>query len=155
MVSDKIYFCGVCGAEESVQTNHFGEIYTECKHCNNNILSCKEAPKREHNAIATLHHYRFNLTDSETQNKKYQDLIDNLKEKGFKKHIDRAPFYMGQFSNKWNCLAEKNGQQFKIYDIDTFEDQYVSDGIRLYDWTEVQYLNKRIKEGYYLSIERL
>ena len=41
-VTYKKYRCRTCFNVQEVQTNHFGEIYSKCKLCNNDVLECIE-----------------------------------------------------------------------------------------------------------------
>ena len=42
---------------------------------------------------------------------------------------------------------------FKVYNKDTFENQYITDKGRLFNWFEEVVPNKDIKVGYYLYIQ--
>lgn len=147
-VSSKKYKCGICGQEQNVQTNHFGEIYSGCKNCSNTTLYCIEPEaQRIPDCTYVLKYYYFNI---ETQEKEYIDLVQKMKELNYKKWEDLCPFYTGDFFKKWEYIKSFDSKEMNIYNPEQFEGPYISDGIRLHDWVECKLDNKRIKKGYYL-----
>jgi len=144
-ISNKVYYCPVCGNEENHSTNHYGEIYTSCRKCSNTGLYCKENPPTNHDKTAQIVFYRFNLDNSEGV--EYTNLIREITKRGF---------------SKFSCLIEwKTIQALKTHDRETvylynstqFDNQYVSNIGRIFNWFEAAYPNRDIREGYYLIFE--
>lgn len=144
------YKCGVCGNEEQVQTNHIGEIYSECKYCGNGVRFCLDAPKRQVDKRVIFNFYCFDISN-EDEEIRYNNLLELMKSKNYKKFEEVAPYCIEKYTKKWKMLKLKDKTQFNIYNANQFNGQYVSDGIRLFDWRECVFSNKRIKQGYYLT----
>ena len=143
----KMYFCPVCGYEDDKSTNHYGEIYSGCKNCKNVVLYCKE---RECNKIpeskCRIIFYHFDL-NKEGQEREYNKLEEELFKKGYNK-FDTLDEY-----SAYKALKEYNNKTTNIYNIKQFDNQYISDIGRIFNWYEYIWDNKKIKDGYYLEFE--
>lgn len=145
LVSVKNYVCGLCGEESLHSTNHFGEIYTPCKKCGNGSLFCKG---HEPTGIETkINVYRFDTGMPEQLNE-YKALKAMLKSKGYK-------LFDCISSKKWNYfnILKEHGAA-KISFEYVFDNQWNTNLGRLFDWYEEIYPNKKIKQGYYLSLTK-
>jgi hypothetical protein len=142
--SVKTYVCGLCGTEIDTYTNHFGEIYTPCKKCGNGILYCKgNEPAKGLETKLTV--YRYNIENHE-EAKAYKALKNELKAKGFKLFDSISSVKYGYFDNL-------RTHETALLNTDSiFDNQWVSNLGRLHDWYEEIYQNKKIKEGYYLTL---
>jgi len=142
------YQCPVCDNIENHGTNHFGEIYCHCKKCGNSVLYCiepeaiKEREQRNTNKCV-LHYYRFDISDKE-QAAQYKEFCTRLAGLGLTKWD-----YIS--NDRISEMQKFDGKELTIYDKGQFDNQYVSDAGRLFNWKEQIYPNKKIKNGYYLT----
>lgn len=142
------YKCPQCGNIEEHGTNHFGEIYCHCKKCKGSPLYCIEpealaAMNERQQSKVLLTYYRFDISQPE-EHKQYKLLCKELKAKGLVKWD-----YIG--IDRIVEMEKFNGKEIIIYDKDQFDNQYVSDAGRLFNWKEQIFPNKKIKNGYYLT----
>lgn len=142
------YKCPVCGNIEKHGTNHFGEIYCPCKKCKNSVLYCNEpealeAREQRKQDKAVLTYYRFDISQP-VQATQYKALCSQLQAQGLTKWD-----FVGL--DRMTEMEQHNGKEVTIYDKDTFDNQYISDIGRLFNWKEQIYPNKKIKNGYYLT----
>lgn len=152
-ITFKSYYCGICGTEEEIETNHYGEIYSPCKCCGNSVRACKENIETPNNKV-TLHYYRFDISEQQEKDK-YDNLVKYLNDKNYKKpFLDVAPYCTSKFHLKWSYIAKKDNSELNVYNQTQFDTQFVSDGIRLHQWCEALYPNKKIKEGYYIIFDK-
>ena len=152
MITSKEYKCRICGETEKVETNHYGEIYSSCRICGNNVRSCVEAtPKVDATAILTS--YRYDISNPEDR-LRYEELTSQMRVYALTKH-EEISLDAIKHSFKWRQIeANLNGKVMPIYNHEQFKGQYCSAGIRLYDWCEAIFENKNIKVGYYLTQRR-
>lgn len=151
----RLYGCPVCGWQKEIGTNHTGEIYVECGNCRNSPLYFAEKDMnagREY-GLAVLHYYRYDLSDEVSDAPAYRELRARLKAQGFKvwKEPDRTPYKPGA---DVRAYERHNGATVRLYDPAQFDNQYVSNLGRLHQWKEATYLNKKIKEGYWLELHQ-
>ncbi len=147
-ISDKKYQCLVCGNVEIHSTNHFGEIYCNCKKCGNGGLECMEpeaiSSRKNNPVIVTkLHKYRFDISQPE-QKKEYIALKAELKAKNYKLHDSISGIKHGYF-DLLPC-------EIKIDISYVFDNQWNSSAGRVFDWKEEIYPNNKIKQGYWLEL---
>lgn len=146
----KRYYCPTCGYETSVETNHFGEIYSGCKRCGSIQLYCKEyegiaALNSREQIIVKLEFYRFNIgIDREWE--KYKKLTSKLESN---KTVQFA--YTISLHKRIKELKKSAERGVVLYDPMQFKDQFVSNIGRIYSWEEMEYDNKLIKEGYFIN----
>jgi len=141
--SIKDYYCPVCNNIESHGTNHFGEIYSRCKNCDNSVLYCKSAERPEPDETFVFLTYRFNM-EYKPERELYETLKEQMKNFGYEKF------------NVWGthehsvALQNHHGRHIGIFSPEKFESQYVSTIGRVHNWFEFIFPNKNIKTGYYL-----
>lgn len=142
-ISAKTYVCGLCGDESQHSTNHFGEIYTPCKKCGNGSLFCKGY---EPTGLETkINVYRFDISDKE-QAAQYSQLKKELKAKGLK-------LFDAISGAKWDYFDKLRAAESAKISFDyVFDNQWNTNLGRLFDWYEEIYPNKKIKQGYWLSL---
>lgn len=151
-ITTKRYQCPVCNYIDNISTNHFGEIYSSCRKCGaTQPLKCIEPEANENRpiVITTLHHYYFHLED-EKEKIEYHKLVESLIEtrKIFTALI-REPY------KTFQKFKEYDGKKVHLYSDWVTDNQWSSEeGLRIFDWEEAIYPNKRIKEGYYLDITK-
>lgn len=147
MISVKNYFCPLCKSVEEHSTNHFGEIYCRCKTCGRSLLYF-EGEKFEgcNKSVFKLVYYYLNL-ENEHDAIEYELIENNCKTLGYKKWKNH--FYTFTKIKQMDMFRLRSGD-VNVYNKDTFDNQYISDLGRIFDWEEMVYPNKRIKEGYYL-----
>ena len=147
-ITNKLYYCPVCNNEENHSTNHFGEIYTSCRKCGNSVLYCKENVEKLSNPDkqAKIIFYHFNV-EKENEKEAYFNLKTELKNKGYK------IFNVITEYKSIQALKSHDQKIISIYDFTQFDNQYVTDIGRVFNWYEAVYPNKRIKEGYYLILD--
>lgn len=144
-VTKKEYYCPVCGKTEMVSTNHYGEIYSGCKSCGNSVLYCAEGEgKGKPDGKCKIVFYHFNL-DNEFEREQYKQLRNNLSNKGYRK-FDTYEKYQS-----YKAFKEHDGREVNVYKKDQFDNQYVSDIGRIFDWYEYIWDNKNVIDGYYLE----
>lgn len=105
------------------------------------------------NLITTLHWYRFN-TENESEKEKYLKMSETLKEKGLKVfgHIDMN---LGKSREFRKILENLNSKTIELETEHLFNNQWNTEpvegstsGLRVFDWSETIFPNKKIKEGY-------
>lgn len=108
------------------------------------------------NLITTLHWYRFN-TENESEKEKYLKMSETLKEKGLKVfgHIDMN---LGKSREFRKILENLNSKTIELETEHLFNNQWNTEpvegstsGLRVFDWSETIFPNKKIKEGYWLD----
>jgi hypothetical protein len=158
-IARKKYKCSVCEAVTEHQTNHFGEIYCPCPMCGStNPLQCVEPEAIQAKAdikyvAVKITPYYFDVSGKENA-KLYENLCENLQFKGLKMfrcisltpHEARAAFYkkiteLGEVHLALNWITENQWS--------------TQEGFRVFDWREEIYPNKKIKEGYYLDVQKI
>ncbi len=142
-VTSKEYYCPVCGNSETHSTNHYGEIYCECRVCMNNVLYCSEGDLGEPEGECRVQFYRFNL-EYEEDKEQYKELCKFLKETGYKK------FDTSISHRALEELSKRDGKAINLYRVNAFERQFISDIGRLHEWFEAIFPNKKLKAGYFL-----
>lgn len=151
------YLCPSCNTHLSTETNHIGEIYTQCKKCSCSTLYCVEeeaikARNERPQSRAVIKKYRFN-TSNENEFNSYRDLL---------KKIDSLS-HLGNFYTLFDTLAKPfvrpyhefidNDSTLIIYDKELFDNQFISNRGRVHLWAEEIYDNRNIKSGYYLILD--
>lgn len=108
---------------------------------------------------ATLMFYRLDTTKA-VDKSIYDDLVKDLKDKGYHKSTSTAPrAYSSEFNGFWDKIESIGGKQVTIETDFLFSNQLntapIEDvsatGMRLFDWSEVIFENKAIKQGYYVT----
>ena len=149
IVSHKNYYCPVCGNKEKHSTNHFGEIYCNCKKCSNGPLynADVDVHKGLTYRVATLHYYNL-YTEKSADRLAYQALCGHLHGQRLKKFtfLETHPL------KSIDAHKPYDGKKVKLFQFGQFEGQYVSDIGRLHDWREATFANSHCKRGYYLKI---
>lgn len=154
MITKKKYKCPVCQTEEAHSTNHFGEIYSGCRKCGSMVLYCNEPEgiseqEARPQVTAKLHPYKFHIEEKK-QAAQYRALVKKLTKSGLKKwtvHNQRMVFTLNTYFTYLCDLTE-----VVIYDVEQWEQQYVTNHGRLHQWTEADYPNQWIKQGFYLEL---
>lgn len=142
-ISVKTYICGLCKDESEHSTNHYGEIYTPCKKCGNGSLFCKG---HEPTGIETgINVYRFDISDKE-QAAQYAELKKELEANGLKLFDAISGHKWGYFDK----LADAGTAKISLEYV--FDNQWNTNLGRLMDWYEEIYPNKKLKQGYYLTL---
>lgn len=146
----KKYECPTCGQESNHSTNHYGEIYSGCKNCGASVLYCVESEGYAERESMTqnwvhIYFYRFDIGE-ECQKQAYKALKKTLESQGRKAFKSYCTY-------KYMEELKSGAVLFKVYNKDTFENQYITDKGRLFNWFEEVVPNKDIKVGYYLYIQ--
>ena len=142
-ITRKTYYCPVCKDESDHQTNHNGEIYPRCKKCGAGVLYLKGQTLGKPEATKTLKFYRFDIGINQ-EYQEYQELKTKLKGLGYKIFSCIEEFaYM-------KAIEKYHNTKINLFNINQFDNQFVSDIGRVFYWKEAYYPNKDIKEGYYL-----
>jgi hypothetical protein len=147
----KQYYCPTCGNQENHSTNHYGEIYCNCRKCGNSPLYCSEVNSHEGLPFlnATIHFYSFDIGTEEGA-RGYSELSRYLNQdldyKGKKFAV------LTQYK-EWQAVKSHDGESIKLYNPDQFDNQFVSNIGRVFYWKEAVYPNRDIKDGYYLVID--
>lgn len=145
MTTTKTYVCGLCKQESQHSTNHNGEIYTPCKNCGNGSLYCKGF---EPEGIETkVNVYRFNI-ENKDELQAYKELKAKLKDNGMK----LFDVYDSHKFGYYDIL--RTAKVAKVDFTYVFDNQWNTNLGRLHDWYESIYPNKKIKQGYYLSLTK-
>lgn len=148
MISVKKYICPLCKSVEEHSTNHFREIYCTCKTCGRSCLYFEgEKFEGRNKSVFNLVYYYLNLENEHDAEEYYQ--IEGLCKQhlGYKKWKNH--FYTFKKIKQMDMFKSYGGF-VNVYDKDTFDNQYISDIGRIFDWEEMVYPNRRIKEGYYI-----
>lgn len=150
-ITKKSYRCFGCDKKTEHETNHYGEIYEECKNCGSIVLYCSEeiavdARNKLPKMDAKLVYYRFEL-DDEKQREKYDAMCRKL-ETVYDLWKDAKTNFLYQ-QRKVKVLKDKI--YITIYEPANWEQQFTTSVGRLHSWFEMTFHNKRIKEGYYLT----
>lgn len=155
-ISKKKYLCTFCKTEVFKETNHYNEIYSECKKCKNDILICiedialnKRQDLEEANDIAfkRIVFYEYDISLDKDYNE-YQKLVTQLSNKNYN--------CFNVFDMKilrWDYFKQLDNKSLMIYKPNTFKNQYIGLGIRLHNWYERITFNSKLKIGYYLEDE--
>ena len=151
-ISKKKYLCTLCKKEVQKETNHYNEIYSQCKKCKNDILICIEdiAIDNRNNcediAFKRIIFYNYD-TRIDEELKEYNKLLEYLKEKKY-----NIFSVFDQNSLRWEYFKELDNTLLKIFKPNTFKEQYIGEGYRLHNWYE-RILPSRLtlKIGYYLE----
>lgn len=100
----------------------------------------------------TLHYYRFDLTDAK-QAESYVELLDKLKSIGFPMWKISCPFTTAKpaFDSFWAKVKALNGKEVTLETTHLFTNQWNTDSLRLFNWSEIGWPNRSIKEGYWLE----
>lgn len=102
----------------------------------------------------TLHYYRFNL-DNDNEKTEYKDLCQSLKTKGLKLFdsisSDHSKFYKELILPLNNTVITLECEHLFNNQWNTAKTETSDKGLRVFDWSEAIYPNKRIKEGMYLD----
>ncbi len=61
-ITNKEYYCPVCGWRGIFSTNYIGEIHKRCQDCENNMLYCKEDNLGGTGGVRRTVFYRFELS---------------------------------------------------------------------------------------------
>jgi len=149
-ITIKKYHCPTCGQESNHNTNHYGEIYSGCKNCGGSVLYCiEDEGYKERDSMSQkwvrIHFYRFDIGES-AQKEAYKALKKTLESQGRKK-------FKSIVSYKYMEELRLGAVLFKAYNPETFDNQYITDKGRLFNWFESYVPNKDIKSGYYLYIQ--
>jgi uncharacterized Zn finger protein len=149
-ITNKVYYCPLCGSREDHSTNHIGEIYCHCRNCGNNPLYCEEMDysKFEYTE-AILHYYRFSINESRQLNQ-YNTLKEYLRDNLKYKIFDVIELNAHQIMQG---IMLRDSETIKLYKPFHWPDQFVSNIGRVHKWKEVIYPNKNVKEGYYLEFK--
>lgn len=145
-VGFKKYYCPLCGYAEMKNTNHYGEIYTPCKNCENRVLYCSEGTLGEPEAECLLVTYEYNLTNP-FERDQYLDMCCNLQR-------TTAPYKARISFKMFEYLKMNHGRLIRLYNVKQFNQQYVSDIGRVHSWFETIWDNRNFKGGYYLDFFR-
>lgn len=149
-VTYKKYRCGTCFNIQEVQTNHFGEIYSKCKLCNNNVLECiepeaLEIKKNKKLSKAIVHFYTLDLTDGNDK-EQYEFICSKFN------HNQKAERIIDYKTFDY-LKSNYNKTEINIYNKETFENQFIGDGVRWFYWFEKIISNQKIKTGYFLEFK--
>lgn len=111
-------------------------------------MFCAEVNHLENEPFITaiIHFYRFSF-DEENQYDFYKNLCTSLGENGY-------TLFDAISLNGYKAMQEfkkHDGETIKLYNPETWDNQYTSDLGRVFKWYEEIYPNKRVKEGYYLE----
>lgn len=108
------------------------------------------------NLITTLHWYRFN-TENESEKEEYLKLCETLKKKGLKV-FDSLDMNLGKSREHRKLLETLNLKTIELETEYLFSNQWntaplegSSSGLRVFDWSETIFPNKKTKEGYWLD----
>jgi hypothetical protein len=144
-IASRKYFCPTCGNEEMHSTNHQGEIYCHCKKCHSSPLYCAEIDAHAGLPFRTavLHCYRFYL-ENEDERQAYHALRAQLE--GV--HCHEVLMLGGEFAAE----SKHDGKTVKLFNPETWPDQFVSDIGRLHRWKQYVVENPRVKMGYWLEL---
>ena len=144
------YVCPVCSSGSKHSTNHEGEIYTGCNVCGGSVLNFKDSDK-VFKPMFKINFYEFDLSTIEGHYD-YKLLCNELNEEyNFKCfNTNLSPRHSKTF---WDSL-KKDSEVISVHEPETFEDQFITDKGRLHNWYESVYPNKRIKRGYYLTLDQ-
>lgn len=161
-ITTKEYICPACGELSQNSTNHFGEIYVSCKKCNSTVLYCNEKEGKKNleqkkDAEAIIHFYYFDLSQDEWNNGdeqkiEYTKILNKMKKENRKLFSSPSSFVIKKTLNKIFNRHSKQNIKVSIYDVNHFEEQYVSSVGRIHSWFETVYPNRNIKEGYYVEL---
>lgn len=143
-ITNKEYYCPVCGWVGSFSTNHVEEIYIPCKGCNNNILYCKKGNLGEAEGDCRIIFYKFDLSNL-TERNEYNTLQKYLGSKYEKKFTAKEHY------KTYRAIIKYNRSIILLYKMTQFKDQFVSSIGRVHVWKEYILDNKSIKCGYYLD----
>lgn len=157
-ISYKKYKCTVCGHEEEIQTNHYGDVYSACKDCgDSSSMACNEPEAIEYRkhrpqttAIMVCYYYDLEI---DAQRHQYEELVEELKKYGYGSPSPTRYNYHGKGHKHSVCRLGHHLQPVTIYDPNQFYRQYVTDKGRLYPWAEYEFPNKRLAQGYFLLRE--
>jgi len=102
----------------------------------------------------TLHYYRFDISN-ESEAKEYKNLCVELKSKGLKVFDsiaeEHSTFYKELIKPLDNTVIELETEHLFNNQWNTAPTITSEKGIRVFDWSEPIYPNKKIKEGMYLD----
>lgn len=161
MISPKQYECPVCGHVDKISTNHYGEIYSPCRKCGSSQpLRCIEPEaKFERPIIKTiLHYYYFNLDMPTIGTSSYDPIppaLDRYRklEEVLSKTKKKFSALIPEPHKTFQKFKDLDGKEVHLYSDWVTENQWASvEGLRIFDWQEAIYPNKKIKEGYFLEI---
>lgn len=150
----KKYICPLCKTKVMKPTNHYGEIYTQCKHCGITNLFCNEFEAQIARANRpvihgiTLTYYKFNV-EHHPNLTIYDSMCDTLRGYGLKRS-ETLPVLRAE-----GRKILRNTPFVSIYEPETFGHQYITNCGRLFEWIEWTFPNPYIREGYYLDIDRI
>lgn len=149
-VTYKKYRCPSCQLEQTIETNHYGEIYSGCKNCDSMVLYCAEEEavndrKNRSTSHAKMFKYYLNIGKAEELSM-YNKIVQKNKERGYKLFSVLSKRY-----HKTNYSFIENEEVLDIYDKEQFQEQFVSNRGRVHLWYETIFDNKKIKEGYFIE----
>ena len=148
-IKTRNYYCPACGWEHSTTTNHDWEIYSGCKHCSNNVLYPVD-DKRDFKPTFELVCYNYDISDSKN-NDEYTALKNYLhSDLWYEKNSIHVPFYASPVHEYKKAIFEHDGEVVYVANVEEFEDQYVTNLWRLFNWMEFNWDNKKIKTWFYL-----
>jgi hypothetical protein len=153
-ITRKHYRCPTCGNMSMHDTNHFGEIYCQCKGCGSHVLYCYEAEaivarKQQETSHAIIHWYDYRLPEKYGESvepfTQYHALKKGLTDLGFLKFKVIVPY------SYRTALKAHVGEKITVYDRYHFSEQFVTSVGRLHNWQEFYWENPLIREGYWLE----
>ena len=153
-ISTKNYKCFRCGKKQRVETNHFGEIYSNCVSCKCSPLQCIEPEAVEAREVrptlkTVAHYYYFNIDLNAEDAEEYQKLKKTMKKAGRKcrRFGSVSPY------NDLEGHSQYNGKEIELYIDWLGSEQWSSpNGLRWHEWVEYIVPNENIKVGSYLEI---
>jgi hypothetical protein len=149
-ISEKIYFCPLCGHEEKHNTNHYGEIYTVCPNCKSIGLYCKGVTRLVV-AIGFFTFYEFrNLDEDKDQIEAYKQFVHFNRMCGVSKNI----FQEQRSSIAINIYREHAGTEIDVYEIMRGSNQYSTKIGRLHSYSRLN-VSKISKCAYQFMIIKM
>ena len=143
------YVCPTCGNKTKHSTNHEGEIYSGCKVCGGSVLHFAGS-NRKFKPMFKINFYEFDVSTIE-EDTKYRSFCRKIEnELNVKCHASLLS--PRQSKTFWESL--KSSETISVHEPETFDDQFITDKGRLHRWYEAVYPNKRIKRGYYLTLDQ-
>lgn len=143
---NKMYYCPACKHQENHGTNHYGEIYCLCKRCGNSPLYCRDVDEFKDSELkeVTLHCYYYDISKYE-ESIQYRNFEKDMRGLGYE------IFQTASMDGKQFVFKQYHLQKIKLYLPFQWDNQYVSNIGRVFNWREMVYENKSIKEGYFLE----